>query len=164
MRRATLVAVVALGLSLAVPGVPDEKQKVPTYTNEDLRRVSPFRDQTGALSKPAVPFPSDPRREADDLPAVSRSRRTRGAATEVAYWRREVERLRERLRPLRERAAELRDRIEERRRQGGVRPYGDPRIQAWERRLRALEERIREAESLLEDRARREGAPPGWLR
>lgn len=129
----------------------DEKKPVPLYTNDDLRRVAPYRDETGVSSTPAA------------APAVAPAPVKSGARGED-YWRREADRVRDRLRPLRERAADLRFTLEERRRQPGVPPYSDPRIVAGERRLRALDERIREAESRLEERARREGALPGWLR
>ena len=115
----------------------DEKKPVPLYTNDDLRRVAPYRDETGVSSTPA---------EAPAVAPAPAKSRARGED----YWRGEADRLRDRLRPLRERAAELR--------------FSLPRIVAGERRLRALDERIREAESRLEDRARREGALPGWLR
>jgi len=129
----------------------DVKKPVPLYTNDDLQRVSPFRDQTGVNSKPA----------AGGGEAPASPRRARGEE----YWRREAERLHDRLRPLRERAAELRLRIEERRRQPPRRGMaGDPQRVTMERRVRLLEERIREAESRFEDRARRERALPGWLR
>jgi hypothetical protein len=136
----------------ARPGAPDDEKKkpVPLYTNEDLRRVAPYRDETGVNSTAsAAPAPAAPAPE-------------RGRGEE--YWRREADRLRDRLRPLRERAAELRLRIEQRRRQPRVPIYGDPQVTALERRLREVEERIREAESRLEDRARRERALPGWIR
>jgi len=145
-----LLAVLCAGAEGAAP-LDDEKKPVPLYTNEDLRRMAPYRDETGVNSTPAAAPAVAP------TPAKSRARGE-------DYWRREADRLRDRLRPLRERAADLRFTLEERRRQPGVRPYSDPRIVAGERRLRALDERIREAESRLEDRARREGALPGWLR
>lgn len=148
-----LLAGVCAGLAAEVSA--GEKKPVPLYTNEDLRRVSPYRDETGVNSKPA-PAPGA-------APAVE-ARPARGRARGEEYWRREADRVRDRLRPLRERAAELRLTIDERRRKPRVHPYSDPQIAAWERRLRLLEERIREAETRLEDRARREGAMPGWLR
>jgi hypothetical protein len=129
----------------------DEKKPVPLYTNDDLRRVAPYRDETGVNSKPAA------------APAPQ-ARTQEGSGRGEQYWRRETDRLRDRLRPLRERAAELRLKIEERRRQPRVPIYGDPQVVGMAHRLRALEERIREAESRFEDRARRERAMPGWLR
>lgn len=134
---------------LAGPG--EAKKPVPLYTNEDLERVAPFRDQTGVTSRPAVqsaPPPSEarPRAKGED------------------HWRRAAERLQDRVEPLRERAEELRLKIQERQRKPGVLPYSDRQIQAWQRRLQRIESRIRLWESRLEERARREGALPGWLR
>ena len=149
MPSCLLAAVCAAGAGASTGD--DEKKPVPLYTNDDLRRVAPYRDETGVSSTPA---------EAPAVAPAPAKSRARGED----YWRGEADRLRDRLRPLRERAAELRFSLEERRRQPGVRPYSDARIVAGERRLRALDERIREAESRLEDRARREGALPGWLR
>lgn len=150
-----LLALACAGASGALAG--DEKKPVPLYTNEDLERVAPYRDQTGVNSRPAaVAAPEPP-------PVRSRTRDVRGEE----YWRREAERVRDRLRPLRERAAELRLRIEERRRQPFGRRDGGAagaQIAALERRLRLLEERIRETESRFEERARRERALPGWIR
>jgi hypothetical protein len=121
------------------------------YTNDDLDRVSPLREQTGGMSTPALrPAP---------LP-----RESKPAGRGEEYWRRESDRLRDRVEPLRARARELRLRIEERRRQPGVRPYSDPQIEAWQRQAQDVDERVRDLESRFEDRARREGALPGWLR
>jgi hypothetical protein len=149
-----LRCLLALGCagSAGASALDDDKKPVPLYTNEDLRRVSPYRDETGVSSKPAAaPAPE----------LASERGRVRGEE----YWRREAERLRDRLWPLRERASELRFRIEERRRQPPRRRGGvDAQIGTLERRLRVLEGRIREAESRFEDRARRERALPGWLR
>ena len=165
----------------APPSHPEDgkKKDVPLYTDEDLRRVSPLRDQTGG-STPAAPPPA-PAAATEESPGAGRARArfTRARAREVrgargvrapqlnddaSYWRRESERLQDRLQPLRERIEELRVQIEERRRSPRVRPYSDPRIESWQRRLAALEQRIREAEDRLHERARREGALPGWLR
>jgi hypothetical protein len=145
-------------LSSALGGEDGRKKDVPVYTDEDLRRVSPLRDQTGGGMAGADP-------PAGDGPAAERTApaakpRDRGEA----YWRGEWERLRERLHPLRERAEDLRAQIEERRRAPGVKPYSDPRVGSLQRRLSALEARIREAEDTLHERARRAGALPGWLR
>ena len=134
----------------------DKKKPVPLYTNEDLERVAPYRDETGVNSKPVVA----PAAEAPAAP---------GRARGEEYWRREAERLHDRLRPLRERAADLRLRIEERRRRppsrrGGADAQAGAQVAALEQRLRVLEERIRETEARFEDRARRERALPGWLR
>jgi hypothetical protein len=146
-----LLALVCAGAAGA-SALDDDKKPVPLYTNEDLRRVSPYRDETGVSSKPAVAAAPEPASE-------------RGRVRGEEYWRREAERLRDRLRPLRERASELRFQIDEKgrqppRRRGGV----DPQMGTLQRRLSALEDRIREAESRFEDRARRERALPGWIR
>jgi hypothetical protein len=140
------------GSAVAAADGEEKKKSVPLYTNEDLQRISPYRDETGVNSQPAAPPASL---------AGTPDTRTRGEG----YWRQEADRLRERLRPLQERAAELRLRIEERRRQPPRRgTVGDPQREALERRLHDLEERIRDTESRFEDRARRERAMPGWLR
>lgn len=145
-----LLALACARVGGALP-LEDEKKPIPLYTNDDLQRVAPYRDQTGGSSRPAAP--------AAVAPAAP------GRIRGEDYWRREAERLRDRLRPLRERAAELRFRIEEKRRQPPrLRGGGEAQAGALERRLRAIEERIREAESRFEDRARRERALPGWLR
>ena len=145
----------AVGAASPGPARDEDKKPVPLYTNDDLKRVSPFRDQTGALSTPAVT--SWP--EAPDGPKAGRT-----APRPEDYWRREAGRLRDRLRRLEDQADGLQTRIDERRRRPGVRPYSDPQIEAWQRRLRVLEERKREEESRFEERARRAGALPGWLR
>jgi len=136
----------------AAAGDDGRKKDVPVYTDDDLRRVSPLRDQTGGGM-------------AADTPAAERSAAPdKARAKDEAYWRREWERMRERLQPLRDRAEDLRTQIEERRRVPGVRPYSDARVESLQRRLAALEARIRHAEDRLHERARRAGALPGWLR
>ena len=150
--KTMLRCALALVCVRAGASAPEDEKKPPVpvrvYTNDDLQRVAPYRDETGVNSKPAAG------------PASAAENRTGGEA----YWRREADRLRDRMRPLRERAAELRLRSDARRRQPGVRPVTDPQLLEWERRLRDLEERIAEAQSRLEDRARRERAMPGWIR
>ena len=158
MPRCLLALACAGAVGPSALGVDDEKKRIPLYTNEDLERVAPYRDQTGVNSKPAAAAAVEP-------PAV-RSR-ARSEVRGEEYWRREAERVRDRLRPLQERAAELRLRIEERRRRPPRRRENvtpDAQIAVLERRLRRLEDRIRETESRFEDRARRERALPGWLR
>jgi hypothetical protein len=157
-RPRCLLALACAGAAGAFVLGDDEKKPVPLYTNEDLERVAPYRDQTGVNSTPAAAAALEPPAERS---------RARGGVRGEEYWRREAERVRDRLRPWRERAAELRLRIEERRRQPPRRRESgaaDAQIAALERRLRLLEDRIRETESRLEERARREGALPGWLR
>jgi hypothetical protein len=140
-------------LSCSATGGEDGRKKdVPVYTDDDLRRVSPLRDQTGGGM-------------AADTAAAERSAAPdKARGKDEAYWRREWERLRERVQPLRDRAEDLRTQIEERRRVPGVRPYSDARVESLQRRLAALEARIRDAEDRLHERARRAGALPGWLR
>ena len=144
---------------LAVVWIPsvaeggEDREPTPTYTNQDLQRMAPLRHQTGALSQPAVP----PASARESKPSRSRGRDER-------YWRREADKLRRRLRPLEEQRLELQLKIEERRATPGVRPYTDPKIEAWERKLESLTRRMRSWQSRLEDRARRAGALPGWLR
>jgi hypothetical protein len=137
-------------------GAADEPRKkdVPVYTNEDLARVSPLRDQTGGGMTAPSPAPASAAAK-DDGP---------GRARAEAYWRGEADRLQARLEPLRDRAAQLREKIDERRRKPGVRPFSDPQIESMQRRLAAMEARIREAEDRLHERARRAGAWPSWLR
>src|SRR5688500_7586208 len=45
----------AVCLAIAVPAMSEETESpVPVYTNEDLDRVRPLRDQTGVASKPGT--------------------------------------------------------------------------------------------------------------
>src|SRR5262245_31925259 len=47
-----------LGLALLGGGAAEEAKKpVRVYTNEDLDRLSPYRDQTGVFSEPAAETP-----------------------------------------------------------------------------------------------------------
>jgi hypothetical protein len=167
VRRSLALVWVGVGVCLAVvrPCGSEEKQPSRTYTNEDLDKVRPFRDQTGVTNTPVnkgtgTEPAGTPAQELGGGGATARGKRR---STE-RDWRTAAERLRVKLQPAKDRAADLRLQIEERRRQPGVRPYTDPRILADERKLQVLERRIREAESNFEDRARREGALPGWLR
>jgi hypothetical protein len=142
---------VLLLVSRAAGAEGERDKKVTLYTNDDLERVSPRRGETGGSMPPVAA-----------APAPAPDRKPEGQGEE--YWRREAERLQDRLEPLRARLADLRARIEERRRQPGVKPYSDPRVEAWRRRLAALEERMRDMEDRFLTRARRAGALPGWLR
>jgi hypothetical protein len=155
---------VGIALNLVRPCGSEEKKPGRVYTNEDLDRVRPYRDQTGVESTPAVSATGET--TGGKTRQGRRAGATAGAERRTAeeQWRRSAEKLQSKLQPAKDRAADLRLKIEERRRQPGVRPYTDPRILADERRLEVLERRIREAESNFEDRARREGALPGWLR
>lgn len=161
------VALVGMGLSIGLarvqPAGADEEKRARVYTNEDLERVRPFRDETGVASKPGPDTAGDERTGNERKAAgAAGTRRKEGHSEE--YWREQARRLREKLQGPRDRADELREQIEERRRQPGVRPYSDPRVVALQKRLEVLERRIREAESGFEDRARRQGAMPGWIR
>ena len=166
MRKSSALIWACLGMCLTLvrPCGSDEKKPVRVYTNEDLERVAPYRDQTGVTSTPAVRGGGG-----EEAPAARRGRGEKAAPSgrgrsDEEYWRREAEKLRIRLQRPRDQVEELRLKIEERRRQPGVRPYSDPTVRAYQRRLEILEQRIRDAESALEDRARRQGAMPGWLR
>jgi hypothetical protein len=164
-------AVVPLGFGLSavlcvVPAGADDEAPTPRrpvriYTNEDLDRVRPFRDETGVRSVPAV--------APDERPAPPEKGRGRGEV----YWRREAARVRERLRALEAQAADTRAQIAEqaeeasrfpgrrRRSSASLAGSGSSRLQA---KLASLERRMREIEEDLADRARRDGALPGWLR
>jgi predicted RNase H-like nuclease (RuvC/YqgF family) len=165
-------------LGAASPGRADERKHMEArqterkpahvYTNEDLERVHPFRDETGASSTPAVPH------RPDEAAAPSPRRRRRHGTTthDEAYWRGEARKLRERVRALSEKREALRERLAERREARGrvlrpARSSSNAAAQsdrAIERRIAALERRMRGLEEDLEERARREGALPGWLR
>jgi predicted RNase H-like nuclease (RuvC/YqgF family) len=133
------------------------------YTNEDLDRVRPFRDETGVRSVPAV--------APDDRPAPARAEERPHKRGEE-YWRREASRVRDRVRAMEAQATELRARIAEReseasrwltrrRRSASTDSGSNATLQA---KLATLERRMRQLEEDLADRARREGALPGWLR
>jgi hypothetical protein len=148
---------------------PREKKPVPVYTNEDLDRVAPHRDETGVNSQPAAPPPAE--RTAG---RAAPSRRSAGAAESrlggEEYWRRESDRLRLRLDRERSRIDSLRARIaahESQPRSLSRRPTAsrpEAELETWKSQLAALEAQVRETEARFEDRARREGALPGWLR
>jgi len=139
------------------------------YTNEDLDRVRPFRDQTGVRSVPAVapdppPTGSRARERAADAPADAHGRGE-------DYWRRERERVRDRVRAMEAQAAELRAKIAERAEEasrlltrGRSGASGTGSAATLRARLVALERRMRQTEEDLSERARRERALPGWLR
>jgi hypothetical protein len=142
---------------------PARRPPARLYTNEDLDRVRPFRDQTGVRSIPAV-GPDDHPAAA---PADERARR-RGED----YWRREAARARDRVRAIAAQAADVRARIAERAeegrqlaRRGRAGSSSSPRSEATlQAKLATLEGRMRQIEDDLADRARRDGALPGWLR
>jgi hypothetical protein len=143
---------------------PAPRPPVRVYTNEDLDRVHPFRDQTGIRSVPAV--------TPDDPPAPAATEKPRGRGEE--YWRREAARVRERIRTMEAQASELRAEIAEQAEAASRAPSRSRRSSAalsggsssarLRARLASLERRIREMEEELGDRARRDGALPGWLR
>ena len=135
------------------------KPPVRVYTNEDLDRVRPFRDETGVSSVPAVP-PGAP----EAGPRGGERPRARGET----FWRREAERVRDRVRTMEAQAAELRAQIAERADEAshltrGRRSTGSG-LTTLRAKLAGLERRMRQMEEDLADRARREGALPGWLR
>ena len=141
---------------------PPPRPPVRVYTNEDLDRVRPFRDETGVRSVPAV--------TPDDRPAPAEKRRGRGED----YWRGEAARVRERIRAMEAQASELRAQIAEqaeesgqvlgRRRRSSASLSGSGSSARLRAKLASLERRVRETEEDLADRARRDGALPGWLR
>jgi hypothetical protein len=143
-----------------------EKKPAPLYTNEDLDRISPHRDETGVNSQVTVPVARPaPARGSDD-----------GRARSEAHWRTQADRLHVRLQHARERIDDLRARIAEkeakaadegrgsRSRRGRAHASSDASLEAMRRQLAALEARVRDEETRFEERARREGALPGWLR
>jgi hypothetical protein len=155
-------------LLLAAGAAPSEEKKpVPVYTNDDLDRISPHRDETGVNSHVTVPVTRPaPGRGADD-----------GRARSEAYWRKQAESLHVRQQRARERIDDLRARIAEKeakaadesfrapsRRGRSSRASTDTSLEAMRRQLAAMEERVRDEETRFEERARREGALPGWLR
>jgi septal ring factor EnvC (AmiA/AmiB activator) len=154
----TLIAVV-LGLQAASAPTPAERPPVRVYTNEDLERVHPLREETGVASVPASPAEPGPERAPQP-----RKVRTRGED----YWRREAARVRRRVAALAARAEALQstlaEREEERRHTLGRRRRGGSSDATLERRLATIERQMRHLEEELRERARREGALPGWLR
>lgn len=140
-------------------GAEQEKKPVPVYTNDDLDRISPLRDETGVSSTVAAP----PRLTASGRDVED------GRARSEAYWRREAERVRVRLQRARDRVEDLRARLAASEepsgpRSGEARSRAAAQAEAWRRQIGAMEARIRESEAHFADRARRAGALPGWLR
>jgi hypothetical protein len=166
---------VFLALPVCLAAAEGEKKPVRVYTNEDLERVAPYRDQTGVNSVPAV-APGSGGSDSGSGAETDAPRRARGArpsaerGTSAAggrgadYWRQEARKVRERVRALRQRATTFNERIEERRRKPNVFSYSDPQIHTWTQRVEEIEEQIREIEGELEERARHAGALPGWTR
>jgi hypothetical protein len=145
-----------LGLALPWTSLVHAAGDVPAYDNDDLRRISPRRGETGVASEPAV------------APAAAREPVPARAHGEE-FWRAEAEKLREQLGRLRQQAAALRLRIESASsREAAARKRREPGasggVETLRQRLRLIEEDIREREARFEERARRERALPGWLR
>ncbi|HUL79076.1 MAG TPA: hypothetical protein VL691_17550 [Vicinamibacteria bacterium] len=143
-------------------GAERSRPPVRVYTNADLERVRPFRDETGVSSVPAAPPAGRPTRS-------SGGERPRAHGEE--YWRHEAERVRERLRAMEAQATALRAQIAERdddwshlRTRGRRSSSVGTSVGSLRARLLALEHRMRATEDDLSERARREGALPGWLR
>ena len=125
----------------------EEKKPVPVYTNEDLDRISPFRDETGVSSRVAVPpLPTGSGRDGDD-----------GRARSEAYWRREAERLRVRLQRARDRVDDLRARLaasEEASvgpRSGEARSRDAAQAEAWRRQAESLHVRLQRVRERIDD-------------
>ncbi len=156
-------------LLVALVGEPPAKNPEPTrvrvYTNADLDRIAPLRDQTGALSQTA----SDTAPLTSSAAPLERTGDSALRLKEEAYWRREAARVREKVAALQDQAAELRARLEaltEERRLSSRSPgrTGSDPATAIARRLARLDSRMRALEEDLADRARRARALPGWLR
>lgn len=131
----------------------NEKRNVPSYTNEDLARVSPRRGETGVESEPVAAAGRGGERE-----------RAEPKGRGEQFWRREAERQQRRLEPLQRQLADLEQKLAARRQKRGVKPYSDPQVEGYVARIEALRRRIRDEEDRFLDRARREGVLPGWLR
>lgn len=163
----TFVCLAVVGAS-ALADEAEKKRPVPVYTNEDLERVRPFRDETGVASVPASgPDPTPgPSRSSASLSHRAGPRASGPDLRGEAWWRGEAARVRERVRALDLQAAELRRRIAEVRAEpwSSRRRRAVPDTRSWQARLAAIESRRRALEDDLRERARRAGALPGWLR
>jgi hypothetical protein len=160
----TTIIAVLLGLQAAsapAAGAPGEPPSVRVYTNEDLERVHPLREETGVTSVP--PDPDEPEPDSGFAPRRGTSR-SRGED----YWRREAGRVRRRVETLAARAEALRStlaqREDERRHTLGRRRSSGASDATLRSRLATIERQMRRLEDDLRERARREGALPGWLR
>jgi len=151
------IATVVLLCALALPARAGQS---PSYTNEDLDRVAPFRGETGVDSTPAFrPVAST------EQASSARGGSTRRTAVQGEdYWRREAQRVRERQRRFDDQLEALRRTLEKRRAHPGAMPHSDSQVRESERRIAELQRRRAELESDLDDRARRARALPGWLR
>ena len=178
LRTTVLLPGFGLWALLCVSAAPaDDTPASPThpltrvYTNADLDRVRPFRDETGVRSVPAV---------ASQPPESSTGERPRerpgSALVDVhgrgqEYWQREAERVRDRVRAMETQADELRLQITERAEEAGRQltrgrrgSSGAGSAATLRARLAALERRMRQMEVDLSERSRRARALPGWLR
>jgi len=154
------------------PAAPRPRPPVRVYTNEDLDRVRPFRDEVGGRSVPAVTAEESRKEARAGRREAASARRTH----DEAWWREEARKVRERVEAIRAQADELRARLaaaEEERRHVTYSSRGGSRDRtgrseatgaAGTARLAGLERRARSIEDELLERARREGALPGWLR
>ena len=153
-----------LATLVAVSAAAESPAPTPTYTNEDLERVHPRREQTGVESQAASATPA----EAAPRPAPrGKDRRLAPIeGREEAYWRREAQRHRHALAKLERRAATLREKIEQVEQQRGqiFRRRAVPSSDSARRQLAEVMAQIAELGSEFEERARRAGALPGWLR
>ncbi len=145
---------------------------VRVYTNDDLDRVRPYRDETGARSVPAFEVSESLSVSERSRRGSARSPRARNGEQGETYWRREAEKVRARVRRLEDERDGLRARLDQRRdderrvlrRERGTRASDTSSRQQLEARIAILERRMRELEEDLADRARVAGALPGWLR
>jgi hypothetical protein len=149
---------VAAALLAPLTAQAREPSTVPVFTEQDLARVHPFRDQTGVASSPAVAPSEEP------APSPRRTGRATSTASDETYWRREALRHRARQATLARRIEDLKRQIESRRRDSAHSLREKKPSGSLEKQLAALEESKRAQDSAFEDRARRAGALPGWLR
>jgi hypothetical protein len=146
-------------LALGTAGAAEEKKTVPVYTNDDLDRMAPLRDQTGVNSSGAVVTRRGP---------PARGGNDAAGKTE-AYWRREAEKLRVRQQRARDRIETLRSKMAAVQAQSGprsaeTRARGSAQVEVWVGQIATLEARLREEDARFADRARQAGALPGWVR
>ena len=161
-----IFAVVLLDFCCMSASEPTSRRSVPLYTEDDLKRVHPYRGETGVLSVPAV-TPS-PTRVAS--PALSKRGRAESEdASQETYWRRESARHRQKVARLQKTATTLRRQLEERQRErerefGSRKRAGGLSLGSLRGRLDDVEAEIQAAEAEFAERSRRAGALPGWLR
>lgn len=154
-----VTAAAVTGLLFGTPLVLAES--TPSYTNADLERVQPYRNETGVASVPA--FRPEQARAESKAP-----RGARGSSDDESYWRQEAQRVRTRQRTLDDQIERLRGTLDRPRSKarGRTEQTADdsPQRESLKRRIAVLEQRKRELESELDDRARRARVLPGWLR